>query len=131
MVIVDRKLCKESCLLCRTVVLGIEFTIGKSGSREVCGERECKFVIEVGVNASITVVNVSLEGYGILCVVLEVFVYSTELNINVCGAYRSTVTVGFSDVVFGSGINDLARGILCDYYFNLLRTSEKTCPNES
>ncbi len=55
MVIIDSHSRIETILLCGSVILGVELTVGKNRGREVCGEREAEYVSLICIKSAIAV----------------------------------------------------------------------------
>ena len=77
-VIVNRDLRKQTCLLSGTVVLGIELTVRDGGSLEVRYEREGESIVEVGRLTAVSVVEVGLYRYGVKTYIRANFVSAPD-----------------------------------------------------
>ena len=131
MVIVNRYLSKQTKLVCVTVVLGVELTVGNCGCLEVGRHREFEYVLLVNLNTAVLVGSVTNELDVILGVVLEVVVSGIKLDLNRCGTNSSAVTERLSYVVVGGFKDQLTRLCVRDRYNDLICVSECACPYEA
>ena len=130
-VVVHGHLGVKTGLFSGTVVFGVEFNVGKRGSLEVGHQREGEGIIEVGLQATVAVIHVSLHRYGVGGVVLKVLVDGAELDVHVCGTNGATLAVRLADIVIGGGVYYLAGGVLGDLDHNLIGVPEQTRPDEA
>ena len=130
MIIVDGSLGEQAVLIQSIVILIIEFHIGDGGSLEVHHQGELKFVLLIGGNTAVTVVQVTHQLYRVLGIVGKVIIHSIELNFHIGRINGAAVTVGLADIRIHGLKNDLTGGIIGNADLNTLSASEQAGPDK-